>query len=352
MNVLVNSAGFLTSVQGLGRTGYRQSGVSIGGALDTHALRVANALVGNEDAAAGLEVTFGKLRFRFEDERIVAWCGGAFSARIGDEDLPPGHAGLVAKDDELLMVAPSTGSRAWLAVSGGLDVPVVLGSRSTDLRGTFGGHEGRALRDGDILPLGDPALILTFSQREKELPLPEGEGLGEGRQGAREIGRTVASPRIFNWSAPAPWASTAKRDRFLRIVRGAHWDFFTSDAQAALVSAQFTVTPDSDRMGARLDGPALERIEASDLLSEAVAPGTLQVPPNGKPILLLGDCQTIGGYPKIAHVITVDLPIAAQLWPGDTVRFHEIPLAEAQELLREREEDFALFRVGLTLHAR
>jgi antagonist of KipI len=103
-------------------------------------------------------------------------------------------------------------------------------------------------------------------------------------------------------------------------------------------------------MGARLDGPGLDRIEASDLLSEAVAPGTLQVPPNGKPILLLGDCQTIGGYPKIAHVITVDLPIAAQLWPGDAVRFQEVSLAEAQGLLREREEDFSRFRIGLDLH--
>jgi antagonist of KipI len=133
-------------------------------------------------------------------------------------------------------------------------------------------------------------------------------------------------------------------------VKGTHWDRFTPDAQTSLVTAPFTVTPDSDRMGARLDGPELDRIEASDLLSEAVAPGTLQVPPSGKPILLLSDCQTIGGYPKIAHVITVDLPIAAQLWPGDAVRFHEVSLAEAQELLREREEAFARFRVGIDLH--
>jgi antagonist of KipI len=333
MNLLVSSAGFLTSVQDLGRTGYRQSGVSFGGALDAHAMRVANAVVGNEDNAAGLEATFGKLRLRFEDERIVSWCGGAFTARIGDEDLPPGHAGLVGKDDELLMVAPSAGSRAWLAISGGIDAPVVLGSRSTDLRGNFGGHQGRALRAGDVLPL--------FKERRFPNRRPDKNGDLE-----------IAAPWISKWSAPAPWASTGQRDHFLRIVRGTHWDSFAPDAQAALVTAQFIVTPDSDRMGARLDGPALERIDAADLLSEAVAPGTLQVPPNGKPILLLGDCQTIGGYPKIAHVITVDLPIAAQLWPGDAVRFHEISLTEAQELLREREEDFARFRVGLTLHAR
>jgi len=336
MSVLVRSAGFLTSVQDLGRTGFRQSGVSVGGALDSHALRVANALVGNDDNAAGLEATLGTVHLRFDDERIVAWCGGAFAVRINDDELPPGHAGFVAKDAELTTVAPDDGGRAWLAISGGIDVPLVLGSRSTDLRGNFGGHEGRALRDGDVIPL--------FKERRFPNRRPEKDGDLE-----------ITAPWISEWSAPTPWAATAHRERFLRIVRGAHWDRFTPEAQSSLVTNSFVtnsfvVTPDSDRMGARLDGPELERIEAADLLSEAVAPGTLQVPPNGKPILLLGDCQTIGGYPKIAHVITVDLPVAAQLWPGDPVRFREVSLAEAQNVLREREEDFARFRVGLSLH--
>jgi allophanate hydrolase subunit 2 len=154
MNVLVHSAGFLTTVQDLGRLGHRRSGVSVGGALDSHALRVANALVGNDDDAAGLELTLGRVRLRFEDDRMVAWGGGGFSARIGEKNLPPGHAGFVARDSELTMAAPDTGGRAWLAISGGIDVPLVLGSRSTDLRGNFGGHEGRALRDGDELALG------------------------------------------------------------------------------------------------------------------------------------------------------------------------------------------------------
>ena len=140
MNALVLSAGFLTSVQDLGRTGFRQSGVSLGGALDLHAMRVANALVGNPNQAAGLELSLGKLQLRFEDSRMVGWCGGAFTARIGEENLPPGHAGFVGKDQELVMTAPQTGARAWLAISGGIDVPPVLASRSTDLRGNFGGH--------------------------------------------------------------------------------------------------------------------------------------------------------------------------------------------------------------------
>ena len=332
MKVFVQSAGFLTSVQDLGRTGYRQSGISVGGALDSHALRVANALVGNEDSAAGLEATLGKLRLRFDDQRLVAWCGGAFEVSIGGENFPPGHAGLIAKDEELVMTAPNAGSRAWLAISGGINVSPILGSRSTDLRGNFGGHEGRALRDGDELPLGT---------KERRF---ETAGLISRRL-------QTAAPWISEWSAPAPWAAIAAHDRFLRFVRGPDWMRFTAEAQTSLVGAPFTVTLDSDRMGARLDGPGLPRDDTSDLLSEAVAPGTLQVPPNGQPILLLGDCQTMGGYPKIAHVITIDLPIAAQLWPGDIVRFHEVSLAEAQELLREREDDFARFRVGIELRS-
>jgi antagonist of KipI len=334
MNLLVRSAGFLTSVQDLGRIGFRRSGVSVGGALDAHALRVANALVGNEENAAGLEATLGTLRLQFQDERLVAWCGGAFTVRIGGATFPPGHCGLAGKNDELTMTAPNAGGRAWLAISGGIDEPVVLGNRSTDLRGNFGGHEGRALRDGDVLPLG-----ATKSINERRFEIAD----------HLERRLQTAAPWISEWSAPAGWAATAARDAVLRIIKATDWDRFTPDAQRSLLTSAFTVSADSDRMGARLEGPGLPRVTPGDLLSEAVAPGTLQVPPNGKPILLLGDCQTIGGYPKIAHVITVDLPLAAQLWSGETVRFHEVSLAEAHELLREREEDFARFQVGLRL---
>jgi antagonist of KipI len=320
MKVLVRSAGFLATVQDLGRTGFRQSGVSPGGALNPHAMRVANAIVGSPDQTAGLELTLGKLQLQFEDTRAVAWCGGAFTTHIGDVNLPPGRAGLISKGQELTMTAPQTGGRAWLAISGGIDVPRVLGSRSTDLRGNFGGYQGRSLRDGDALPLG----------RVKKLP--------------------AKKRMVSDWSAPAMWSTTTAAPAVLRIVRGVDWNRFLSRAHSSLLTRAFGVTGASDRMGVRLDGPPINRMNTSDLLSEAVAPGTLQVPPNGEPILLLGDCQTIGGYPKIAHVITVDLAIAAQLWPGHYARFQEISLLEAQRLLREREEDFARFRVGLSLH--
>jgi antagonist of KipI len=216
---------------------------------------------------------------------------------------------------------PQIGCRCWLAVSGGIDVPLVLGSRSTDLRADFGGFKGRTLRDGDVIPLG---------------PRP---------------GSPTPATGISSWTAPHDWASPAKRDPILRFVRGIDSSRFNDVTIQHFANEAFTVSPDSDRMGVRFDGPELQREGNVDLTSEAVAPGTIQVPPSGKPILLLGDCQTIGGYPKIAHVITVDLGIAAQLRAGDHVRFSEVSLADAHRLLLERERELERFRIGLSFQS-
>jgi antagonist of KipI len=321
MKVIVDRAGFLTSVQDMGRTGFRQFGVSTSGALDPFALRVANLLVGNDEGAAGLEVTLGGLRLRFKDERMAAWCGGDFDVQVGSGSLSSGHVAHMRSGDELNFSRAEIGCRCWLAISGGVDVPFVLGSRSTDLRANFAGISGRALRDGDEVPL---------------------------REFRRS--RIAATKAISSWTAPHDWASPAKRNPRLRFVRGFDWFRFHNATMQRFTTNQFSVSPDSDRMGVRLDGPELKRRDSLDLVSEAVAPGTIQVPPSGKPILLLGDCQTIGGYPKIAHVITVDLGIAAQLRAGDRVRFFEVSLDDAHRLLQERESDFSRFRVGLSLH--
>jgi antagonist of KipI len=179
------------------------------------------------------------------------------------------------------------------------------------------------LRDGDRLALGAlPPAAVRFS-------------------------RKLAGARLANAGASDEWAQTGRRRAFLRVVRGAEWDQFEASARAALLADQFTVSDEADRMGVRLDGSVLSRHEAIELISSPVAPGTIQVPPNGHPILLLGDCQTIGGYPKIAHVITVDMPIAAQLQPGDPVHFGEVSLGEARSLLAAREHDLRWFRAGL-----
>lgn len=325
MNATIIRAGFLTSVQDLGRLGFRESGVSAGGALDQHALRVANLLVGNDGADAGLEIALGGFSVRFEDERLVSWCGGDFDVHIGATALPAGHLALVRPDEEVTVNKPRIGCRAWLAISGGIDVPIVLGSRSTDLRAGFGGFEGRALRDRDTVPFGKNSVR------------------------AKDWIDNLHSEKIARFSASHDWVSTAKVDSILRVVRGSDWNRFDAATHRVLISAPFTVSSDSDRMGARLEGPELKRNEKADLISEAVAPGTIQVPPSGQPIVLLGDCQTIGGYPKIAHAITVDLPIAAQLRSGDQVRFREISLGEACHLLAERNHDLEQFRIGLEL---
>jgi len=329
MTAVVKQGGFQTSVQDLGRTGFRQFGVSTSGALDSFALRVANLLVGNDEGAAGLEITLGGLKVRFDDERIVAWCGGEFDVKIGSRALPAGRVAHLHSADELKFGRAQTGCRCWLAISGGIDVPVVLDSRSTDLRANFGGLGGRTVRDVDVLPLRAWPGSSAFAKATADKPPPAGG--------------------VSSWTAPHDWASPASHHPNLRFIRGVDWDRFNASTLQRLTSEAFTVSADSDRMGVRFDGPELKRDNETDLISEAVAPGTMQVPPSGKPILLLGDCQTLGGYPKIAYVITVDLGVAAQLRAGDSVRFSEVSQQDAHRLLLEREHDFERFRIGLSL---
>src|SRR4029077_8555887 len=190
MTAIVTRAGFLTSVQDLGRTGFRQFGVSTSGALDPFALRVANLLASNDEAAAGLEITLGGLRLRFEDERVVAWCGGEFDVRVGAKSLPGGHAARAHAGEEVKFGRAQIGCRCWLAIAGGVDVGVVLGSRSTDLRAQFGGFEGHALRERDGCPL------------------------------CNRPGTSPPAKGISTWTAPHDWTSPAKRDPILRFIPG------------------------------------------------------------------------------------------------------------------------------------
>jgi len=312
MTVSVISAGFQTTVQDCGRTGLRKFGVTPGGALDPISLRLVNLLVGNLECTAGLECVSGRLRLRFHDERILAWSGGEFEVRLGDKLVPVLHCARVSTDIEIL---PQRGGRAWLAISGGINVPEILGSRATDLRAHFGGWEGRALRDGNELPLGVESELCARVRDE----IPD---------------------HVSDWSAP----QFVARGKLLRIIRGKNWD---DNIGVKLLAQKFRIAMDSDRMGLRLEGEEIASASRRELVSEAVTPGTVQLPPSGAPVVLLQGCQTIGGYPKIAHVITVDLGYAAQLQPLDEVRFELIELEEARQLLRKREREIALFRAGL-----
>ena len=271
--------------------------------MDAHAARLANLLVGNDRHCAVLESTLGGPSITFEADTLVAIAGGDFGARLDGSDVARWRAMRVRAGATLELGAAVHGCRAYLACSGGIAVPEVLGSRSTYLLAGFGGHDGRALRAGDRLPLGS----------------------------ARVMTDTVTATRSLA-SSLIPSYSTR-----LRVIRGRDAGSLTAAAHERVWNDAFTVSPQSDRMGYRLDGEPLEMSERREALSAGVSMGTIQLPPNGIPILLMADRQTTGGYPVIGHVATVDLGSAAQLRPGDAVRFTEISLVDAQRLYLERE---------------
>jgi antagonist of KipI len=302
MEVIVQRAGMFTTVQDLGRRGYRAVGVPLCGAMDAFALRLVNLLVGNPANKAALEYTMVGPELVFERDTLVAAGGGDFGA------LPLWQPTVVKAGELLKFTASRNLCRGYLAVAGGFAVEPVLGSRSTYVRAGFGGFQGRALGDGDRLPA-------------PHCP-------------RRPIGHWHIDERILPAYSAAPE---------VRVVRGAQEEEFGG----ALFGAEFKVSPQSDRMGVRLAGPPLVRAGGAELVSATVVPGTIQVPPDGQPIVLMADAQTIGGYPQVAHVISVDLPLIAQLRPGDTVRFREVTLGEAHELALARERTLEILRDGL-----
>ena len=293
----VLASGPLLTVQDLGRAFARRYGVSTGGAMDRFALVAANRLAGNPPDAGALEVTAGGAELAFAASLLIAVTGADLGAYCNDRPLPLWTAVRVGRGERLKFVgrSGSWGARAYLAVAGGIAVPSVLGSRATDLAGAFGGLEGRALRPGDRLVTG-PALPAD---------------LGPGR---------YWPPALRPPYGPAPT---------LRLVPGPHSSGFAPEALARLTTHTWRVGPTSNRMGYRLEGPPLMALRPFDLPSFGVVPGTLQVPPDGVPILLMADAQTTGGYPVIGTVIGPDLPLAAQLLPGDALRLAFVTLDEA-----------------------
>ena len=288
--VQVLAPGLLTTVQDLGRDGWRHLGVARAGALDPDAARLGNRLVGNDADAAVLELTLHGPTLRFDAPVRIALIGRSVDARFDGVALPMGRP-LELPAGTLTLGAVRDGARAWLAIGGGFAVPHVLGSRSTDLRGGFGGHEGRALRAGDTLALGAAAAP------------------------------AIDAPRVPIW-----WADPGfdeNRDAPVRYLPSA------APAAAALAKQSWQVSAASNRQGLRLHGVALTG-ERTGGLSEPVAPGTLQLPPDGQPIVLLADAQTVGGYPRLGHVIAADLPRLAQLPPHASLRFQACSVEEAQ----------------------
>jgi len=319
MSISVLKPGLLTTVQDLGRFGYQKEGLVVSGALDAVALRTANMLVGNPETAAGLELTLRGPALRFEADTLLALAGADLGARLTGQPVPLGRPVAVRAGTVLAFEKPGASGRAWLAVAGGVAVPPVLGSRATYLRAALGGLGGRALQAGDMLPVGEwPAVGRWLFA--SILPQAAAGGWAAAR-----------------WSLPTPPLASSGAPLVVRALPGPEYAQFAQASQQAFWEETFTVTTEADRMGARLSGPVLRRLVDTELLSSAVAFGTVQVPPGGQPIVLLADCQTTGGYPRLAQVISADLGRLAQVLPGAQLRFVPVGLAAAQALYLAQE---------------
>ncbi|HEX8427817.1 biotin-dependent carboxyltransferase family protein [Hymenobacter sp.] len=312
MSLSIIRPGLLTTVQDAGRFGYRQAGVIVSGAMDARALREANLLVGNPEGAAGLEITLRGPTIRFEADHLIALTGADLSPTLNGQTMPLRRPVAVTRDCELAFGPARKGYRAYLAVSGGLAVAEVLGSRSTYLRAGIGGFEGRALQAGDVMPATRPTELGSELRAQLTAAHPAPPWVAAG------------------WSIPPPLYSSPTRAATIRVMRGPEYERFTEVSQQDFWTQEFTVTPSSDRMGYRLQGPELQRHNQQEILSTAVTFGTVQVPAAGLPIILMADHQTTGGYPRIAQVISADFSCLAQLPLGSKIRFQEVSLAEAQ----------------------
>lgn len=297
--------GAYTTVQDLGRTGYQHLGVPVSGAMDEVAHRLANALVGNFPHAATLEVTLMGPALRFHADTVIACCGADLSACVDGRAVPLATAFPVKAGDILQFGRKVSGLRGYLAVRGGFTVPEVMGSSSTYARAGFGGFGGRALRKGDVL---------HFAPSAPGLP-----------------GRSQAA-----LSAETALLAATDSQGPIRVVPGPEWHEFTPAARELWLSDSWRISPQSDRMGYRFEGAVLERATQANILSEPVTFGTVQVPPDGQPIVLMAERQTTGGYPRIANVISVDLFRLAQCVPGEHVRFALVDVDAAQQLFIER----------------
>ncbi len=323
MSVEVLRAGVLTTVQDLGRYGMQRFGVPVSGAMDAYSLQVANRLVGNDAGAAVLEITLAGPLLKFHTDILVAVCGGDLSPMIGGKPMPMRRPVRISRGSQLVFGECVAGCRAYLAIEGGIDVPEVLGSRSTYVRAAIGGVNGRALKSGDRL-----VTAITDQQRFTNL-----------RDTPTYARDGFAAP---HWSVQVNPQRFVQQPQEIRFVAGRHWETLTAAARSSFTKEIFQVGPASDRMGYRLEsahieGTNAESTELGSVASEAMAFGTIQLPPDGNPIVLMADRQTIGGYPRVGEVASVDLSLLAQLKPGDTLSFRRIALSEAQELMHLQE---------------
>lgn len=298
MSITVLNPGLLTTVQDQGRIGYQQFGVSVSGVMDPRSASLANILVGNDEKEAVLECTMMGPHLQFNQANCIAITGGDLMPTLDGKPIPNYTAVKVEAGQVLKFTMPKTGCRAFIAFAGGLDIPEVMGSRSTYMKAKIGGVEGRKLAKDDVIGFRAPKAEL------KNMNF-----------------RSMASEFV------------PRKEYTVRVVLGPQDDYFTDAGIQTFLSEVYSVTAEFDRMGCRLEGAVIQHKEGGDIISDGIAFGAIQVPSSGQPIIMLGDRQTTGGYTKIANVISVDFRILAQLKQGDKVRFEKVSVKAAQDAL-------------------
>lgn len=323
MSMRVIKPGLLTSIQDLGRKGFQQHGIIVSGAMDPYSLRIANMLVGNDEREAALEITLMGPTLKLEKDCLIAITGGNLSPTINGQAVPMWRPIHIKREAILNFGGCRSGCRSYLSVAGGYTIPSVMNSKSTYLRGGIGGFKGRALLVGDVVKFNADSTNL-----EK-----------------RELNDAFTTVKWFvNEKDFMPESKPV-----IRFVNGRQYDDFTESSKDSFVKDCFKVSNQSDRMGYRISGPALELKEKRELLSEAVTNGSIQVPPDGNPIILLADSQTTGGYPKIAQVITADISFIAQVKPGESIRFSKVSLSEAEQFYLQKEQKVKQLKASISL---
>jgi antagonist of KipI len=320
MSIRISKIGTLATIQDGGRVGYQAQGVPVGGAIDDDAWRLANLLVGNDQNRASLEVASGILELNFGQDCLMALAGGGMLVLCDGQPIPFNRRVEIRAGATLNFSPAAAGYWTYVAVAGGIGVEPILGSRSTYLPANFGGLQGRPLKKGDQLDIASNYQVqLTHDQ------LIRSERWG-----------VIAQPN----NDP------------IRVFCGPDWEHLTNDSQSHLLERNFMISSDSNRMGYRLSGQAMTLRDNTELISTPVTPGTIQIPPDGTPIVLMADAQTIGGYPRIAQVAAVDLPKLAQTRPGKSIRFQLISYDAAGALFLAREQDRKKTAVGIALRTR
>ena len=330
MSISVLNPGLLTTIQDLGRNGYQKYGVIVSGAMDTYAMRLSNIIVGNEENEGVLEITLIGPSLKLEKGTLFSITGGDLSPTINGKKVPRGRPIYLKEDCILKFGSCITGCRSYLAVAGGFDVPKVMESKSTYLRAEFGGFNGRSLQKDDILSIGAKNSKSVKIIKKLEETKAQGDFV-------------ATSWYIKNFMMQNPESTV------IRVYEDRQFHKVSQESITKFFSSKFNIDTRSDRMGYRLSGEKIKLKEKVEMISEEVSVGTIQIPPDGNPIILLADRQTAGGYPKIAHVAFVDIQKIVQLKPNNKIEFKKITLREAEKLYFEREKDIVELKKSIEL---